>query len=182
MTKTCFSCLVLVALATACSVATKTVSTGGTLIGKTVTTAGSVATATGGATLKVAGAVAKTGVTTTAKVATTTVSAAATAGQGTLHAATQAAAVPFVTFRDASTGVSRQVPWSQGLKLFAASQTAQFDPYLKAFQILRESMVIHANWKQIKSGAPEPELRPRDVVLVSQAAAPPLPARAGKGF
>lgn len=132
---------------------------------KTVSTTGKVALGT----VKTAGAVAGKTVTTTGKVAGTAVSATGTVVKATAGGAAGIVKTAFVTFKDTATGMVKQVPWVEGMKVYAAGKTAQVDMSLKAFQIMRGSQVIKSDWGKIKSGAPEPELRPGDVIEVGRA-------------
>lgn len=137
-----------------CSTASHTVSTTGKVALGTVKTAGTVAGKT---------------VTTTGKVAGTAVSATGSVVKATASGAAGLVKTAFVTFKDTATGTVKQVPWVEGMKVYAASKTAQVDMSLKAFQILRGSQVIKSDWTKIKSGTPEPELRPGDVIEVGRA-------------
>lgn len=132
-----------------CSSAAKTT---GTVVTKTVTTAGSVAG-------KTAVAAAKTG----GKVAATTVS---TAGGVAKSVATSAVQTAMVTVKDAATGVAKQIPWTEGMKLYAASKQAEFGTYLKAFEIVSGANTVRTDWKKIRAGAPEPVLKPGDLVTI----------------
>jgi len=146
-----------------------------------VTTTGKVLTTTASASGKIAGAAAKT----TGKVATRTASTAlTTSGQvvgatarttGSLvksgvNTTVSLAKVPLVTLKDTTTSIIKQVPWTEGMKLYAASKTAEFDTYMKAFAIFRAggAQVIRSDWRKIKAGAPEPELQPGDFVEIRQ--------------
>src|ERR1041384_2915495 len=134
-------------LAMGCSTVAQTT---GKLAAKTVSTAGSVATKT-----------TTVAVTTTGKAAmATTKTVVHTTGE--VVAAT--ARTGIVTFKDLSTGVSKEIPWVEGMKLYAASKTAQFDAGLRALQILRGSQVIKADVAAVKSGKGDLLLRPGDVV------------------
>lgn len=83
---------------------------------------------------------------------------------------TEIAKAGFVTVKDVATGVSKQVPYSEGMRLYAATQTAKVDAYLKAFEIVRTGMVIRSDWKQLKSQAGNPVLKPGDVINVKHLA------------
>ena len=76
----------------------------------------------------------------------------------------------FVTVRDVATGVSRQIPYSEGMKLYAATQTAKVDAYLKAFEIVRDGMVIRSDWQKVKTAAGNPTLKVGDIIQVKQMA------------
>ena len=132
----------------------------GRIATKTVTFAGKTATKATVATVKRGGSVALG--TTKAVVKTT----------GTV--VTEIAKAGFVTVKDLGTGVSKQVPYSEGMRLYAATQTAKVDAYLKAFEIVRTGMVIRSDWKQIKSQTGNPVLKPGDVINVKQIAEVPV--------
>jgi hypothetical protein len=72
----------------------------------------------------------------------------------------------FVTFRDTATGVSRQIPWQDGMKLYAASKTAQFEAGIKALQVLRGAQVFQSDWSAVKSGRGDLALQSGDLVKV----------------
>ena len=58
------------------------------------------------------------------------------------------ATAAFVTFQDTATGVSRQVPYQEGLRLYAASQNAKLGSGLAAFQVVRNGApLLAANWR-----------------------------------
>ena len=142
-------CLALGLSFAACSTGTKVVTTAGSLVGKTatgaITTSGKVAGATvsGGAT------VAKTVVTTTGSVA------------GSI------AKTAFVTVVDSATGNARQIPWIEGMKLYAATKTGEASAALKAIEILRGSRVIAAtDTAKLAANAPGPLLQPGDVITL----------------
>ena len=125
-------------------------STGTTVLTKTVTTTGSVV----GKTTVVAG-----------KVATRTVTTVTKAG---FSAATSVAKTAGVTFVDTATGVAKQVPYVEGMKLYAASKTAQVDLALKSIQILRGMQTINAATDRLRSGSKDVPLQPGDVIRLSR--------------
>lgn len=131
------------------------VKTTGTVVTKTVTTAGSAAGKTAAATVKTGGKLAGTALSTTGEVAKSV--------------ATSAVQTAMVTVKDATTGVAKQVPWTDGMKLYAAGKKAEFDTYLKAFEIVSGANTIRTDWRKIKSGAPEPVLKPGDVITIRPA-------------
>jgi len=141
---------ILAAIAGGCSAR----STGNIAV-KTISFAGTVATKTTVAAVKTSGKIA---LGTTKAVVTTSGSVA----KGVASAA-------FVTFKDTATGISKQIPYSEGLRLYAASQTAKFDLALKGFQLLRSGVpVMTAQWAKVKPGTySDPVLSPGDVVQVS---------------
>jgi len=85
-------------------------------------------------------------------------------------ALTSLAKASFVTFKDTATGISRQIPYSEGLRLYAASQSAKIQGGLEAFQLLRNgALVMSANWSSVKSRtANDPVLKPGDVIHLSR--------------
>lgn len=125
---------------------------------KTVSVAGSATAATTGAVVKTSGkVVAKTG-----KLAVQTsgsvVSSIAQAG--------------LVTFKDTATGVAKQIPYTEGLRLYAASQTAKVNLGMSAFEVVRDGVaVLKSNGASIKPGAAgDVLLKPSDVVHVRRLA------------
>lgn len=141
-------CLLL--LATACSTGTKVVTTTGKLVGKTATTAITTGGKVAGATVSGGATVAKTVVTTTGSVA------------GSI------ARTAFVTVVDSATGTARQIPWTEGMKLYAATKTGEANAALKAIQVLRGNQVITAtNTTKLAANAPGPLLQPGDVITLT---------------
>jgi hypothetical protein len=84
------------------------------------------------------------------------------------------AKIPLVTLKDTTTGIVKQIPWTEGMKLYAATKTAEFDMYMKGFTIFRDggAQVLRSDWRKIKAGAPEPALKPGDFVEISRLPAP----------
>jgi len=138
------------ALLTACSTGTKVVTTTGKVIGKTATTAITTTGKVAGATASGTATVAKTVVTTTGSVA------------GSI------AKTAFVTVVDSATGTARQIPWTEGMKLYAATKTGEANAALKAIQVLRGNQVITAtNTARLAANAPGPLLQPGDVITLN---------------
>ena len=134
-------CSTSTAVSTTGSVLTKTITTTGSLAGKTAVVAGKVATAT----------------------ATTTVKAGVGAAAGIAKTAV-------VTFVDSATGVAKQLPYIEGMKLYAASKTAEVDLALKSIQILRGAQTIRADAKALQAGKSDLVLQPGDVIRLTNAA------------
>ena len=107
--------LICCLVATACSTGTKVVTTTGKLVSKTATTAITTGGKVAGATVSGGATVAKTFVTTTGSVA------------GSI------AKTAFVTVVDSAAGVARQVPWTEGMKLYAITKSGEANAALKAF-------------------------------------------------
>lgn len=134
----------------ACSTGTKVVTTTGKVIGKTTTTAITTGGKLAGATVSGGASVAKSVVTTTGSVA------------GSI------AKTAVVTVVDSATGTTRQIPWVEGMKLYAATKTGEANAALKAIQILRGNQVIAAtNTAKLAANAPGPLLQPGDVINLS---------------
>ncbi len=134
-----------------CSSTPKAASATGHFLVSTVTTTGKVVGTT---------------VTTTGKVAGTVATTTGTVAKAGVKGAASLVKTGMVTFKDVASGTVKQVPWVEGVKLYAASKTAQVDMYLKAFQIFRGAQVIKSDWSKIKSGTPEPELHAGDVIEI----------------
>ena len=136
-------------LLSACSTGTKVVTTTGGIVGKTATTA----ITTGG---KVAGATVSGGATVAKTVVTTTGSVAGSVAKTT-----------FVTVVDSATGATRQIPWVEGMKLYAATKTGEANAALKAIQILRGSQVISVpDAAKLAANTPGPQLQPGDIITL----------------
>ncbi len=168
--------LVLFLLTCGCS----PVSTGGRVAFKTVKTTGTGAAKTARVATKTAGTVATTTLSVTGSAAGAVASVAG--AKSATDTVARVAKAPVVIFRNQANGLTRQVSWTSGLKLFAASKTAQFDLYLKTFEIVRGSQVIQSSWREIKAGAREPELHAGDEIRLCPPASESNFTRAGKGF
>lgn len=148
------SAFYLLAFATACSTGTKVVTTTGKLVGKTATTAITTGGKVAGATVSGGATVAKTVVTTTGSVA------------GSI------AKTAFVTVVDSATGTARQIPWTEGMKLYAATKSGEANAALKAIQVLRGNQVVAAtNTAKLTAHSPGPALQPGDIVRFGNLAA-----------
>lgn len=139
----------LLLLLAACSTGTKVVTTAGSLVGKSatgaITTGGQVA----GATVSGGASVAKSIITTTGSVA------------GSI------AKTAFVTVVDSATGTTRQIPWIEGMKLYAATKTGEANAALKAIEILRGSRVIAAtDTAKLAANTQGPLLQPGDIITL----------------
>jgi hypothetical protein len=135
-----------------CLIAGCSTQSAGNLAKKAVTKTGSLATKATVATVKTTGKVAyaagKTVVTTTGDVATAVIKAG------------------IVTFKDTAVGISKEIPWTEGLKLYAASKTAEVDAGIRALQVLRGAKLFQQDWAAVKSGRGDIALQPGDVVTV----------------
>jgi hypothetical protein len=121
------------------SLAAKTVTTTGSIASKTVLGAGQIAAST-------SVAVAKAGMGVGAGMAKTGV----------------------VTFVDTATGITRQVPYVEGMKLYAASKTAEVDLAQKTIHIMRGTQEVHTTAKKLQSGKGDLPLQPGDVIRLSK--------------
>ncbi len=123
--------LLLTAAGSGCtSVATNSVSFGGKLVGATIST-----------TAGVAGKAAITGVEVTGNVVGAT---AKTAVNTSIDILSGAAKKSVVTVIDLGTGTSKQVPWTTGLTLAGAGQSAQVATVAKMIEIIRGAQTIKA--------------------------------------
>lgn len=130
------------------SVITRTITTTGSVAGKTAMVAGKAATATTGAVVSATGSVAKAGVSATAGLAKTAV----------------------VTFVDSATGIAKTLPYVEGMKLYAASKTAEVNLALKSIQVLRGAQTLHTDARQLKAGKGDFALMPGDIVRLTSLA------------
>lgn len=145
-------CAILLA-ATACSTGTKVATTTAKLVGKTATTAITTGGKVTSATVSGTATVAKTVVTTTGSVAASVAKTAV------------------ITVVDSATGVTKQVPWTEGMKLYAATKAGEADAALKAVQILRGSQVIATtDTAKLRANAPGPTLQAGDVIRLRRLA------------
>ena len=133
-------CATSTAISTTGSVLTKTVTTTGSLAGKTVIVAGKVATAT-----------------------------ATTAVKSGVGAASGLAKTAVVTFVDSATGVAKQLPYVEGMKLYAASKSAEVNLALQSIQILRGAQTIQTDVRNLQAGKADLALQPGDVIKFSKA-------------
>lgn len=129
--KTTLSLLFLLVAGSGCTnIATGSVSFGGKLVGATIST-----------TAGVAGKAAITGVEVTGNVVGAT---AKTAVNTSVDILSGAAKKSVVTVIDLGTGTSKQVPWTTGLTLAGAGQSAQVATVAKMIEILRGAQTIKA--------------------------------------
>ncbi len=78
----------------------------------------------------------------------------------------------FVTVVDSATGTARQIPWTEGMKLYAATKTGEANAALKAIQVLRGNQVITAtDTGKLTARAPGPALLPGDIIRLGNLAA-----------
>ena len=137
-----FLILALACLLTGCSA-----ERAGRAATKTVSFVGKTATKTTVAAVKTTGSVA----------ATTTKTVVSTSG----HIIASAAKAGFVTVKDVA---------SSGNRLYAATKSAEVKTYMKAFEIVRDGMVLRSDWKKVKTASGNLALKPGDVVHVKPAA------------
>ncbi|MGC8744365.1 MAG: hypothetical protein ACP5T0_10855 [Verrucomicrobiia bacterium] len=140
-----------------CGAVTKPVSTAGSVTVKAVSITGNVAAQTVKTSASVTSQVVKTGSKTTLAIAKEGVKTGA-----------EVAKHQTVFLKDVATGVIKEVPWKEGLKLYAATQGADIDMYGKAFTIFRNGgeKVIKTDWKKINKSSGNPELKPGDYVEI----------------
>ena len=77
-----------------------------------------------------------------------------------------------VTFKDTATGLNRQVPYQEGLRLYAASQSAKLGASVTTLQLMRQGLpAARTTRSSLKPGtANDVLLKRRDVIKVSRAA------------
>lgn len=92
-------------------------------------------------------------VTATGKVAVSAVRAAGAAGSGGLDAASRLAQTGMVTLVDAATGTMVRVPWTEGLTLAGASQTAKMSVAQRAVDVVRAGKIVYAATRPTGDGA-----------------------------
>ncbi|MEW6305445.1 MAG: hypothetical protein AB1705_18365 [Verrucomicrobiota bacterium] len=112
--------------------------------------------------------VATKAVSTGAKAATVAARTSAVAVRTTANVIAHPSRAPVIIFKDLTTGLVKEIPWKEGIKLYAASKQAELDLYMKGFKIARSTGVLSATWTQLKSGSLDPFLRPGDVVEVAK--------------
>lgn len=127
------------------------------------------------ATVASAAAITATTVKTTAKVTTATVSttgkvtAAAITSSGdvtalSMESAARLARTGMVVLVDAGSGAIVELPWRDGMRAYAASQSQGWKNGFKAAKIFRNGRVLSANLRRIRAGSADVPLRPGDVV------------------
>ena len=92
-------------------------------------------------------------VTTTGKVAVSAVRAAGAVGRGGLDAAGRLAQTGMVTFADTASGAVVRVPWTEGLTLAGASQTAKMSVAQRAVDVVRAGKIVYAATRPTGDGA-----------------------------
>jgi hypothetical protein len=111
---------------------------GGCLVATVVSGAGSVAVATVSTAGKVAGATVAAG----GKVASSAFGSSADATDAGVKAAAKFSKDGMVVFFDPKRGTVWQTPWSDGLKLLAASQAARIDTSVEVLCIVRNAKAV----------------------------------------
>jgi hypothetical protein len=111
---------------------------GGCLVATVVSGAGSLAVTTVSTAGKVAGATLVAG----GRVASSAITASADVTDASVKAAAKLSKDGMVVFFDPRTGAVWQAPWSEGLKLLVASQTAQIGAALQVVRIVRNAQVL----------------------------------------
>ncbi|MGC9034326.1 MAG: hypothetical protein ACP5K7_00625 [Verrucomicrobiia bacterium] len=147
----------LLGILCSCKVVTKPVTTAGTLAVKTAGVSGQIATQT-----------VKTSANVTSQIATTGAKTTTAIARVGIKSATTVAKYQTVFLKDVSTGVIKEVPWQEGLRLYAATKGANIDMYGKAFTIFRNGgdKIIKTDWKKIKNPSGNPQLKPGDYVEI----------------
>ncbi len=120
------------------------------LAAKTVTTTGSIASNT---------------VLDAGQIASSTSVAVTKAGMGVGASMTKTGVVTFV---DTVTGITRQLPYVEGMKLYAASKTADVDLAQKSIHIMRGTQELHPTAKKLQSEKGDLPLQPGDVIRLSK--------------
>lgn len=127
------------------------------VVGATVATVGAVAATT----VKTAGKVTLATVETTGRVASSAVSSSGEVTALTMESAAQLARAGKVVVVDAGSGATKELPWSQGLKLFAATKAANPAAVFSSAKIFRDGQTLAA---ALKGPAAEQPLHAGDVV------------------
>jgi len=117
----------------------------GCVVTTVVTGVGKVAVAT----VSTAGQVAGAAVRATGHVAASSVDASGEVAESSLKVAAKLSQEGMVVFFDPKTGAVWKTPWSEGLKLLAASQTAQIGTALQVARVIRGAQVLAAEKKTI---------------------------------
>lgn len=122
----------------------------------------SVASAIAVTTVKTTGKVAVATVATTGKVASAAVSSSGSVTALSIESAAKLARAGMVVAVDAGTGAIVQLPWRDGMQLYAATQSPGLGGNFKAAKIFRAGRAVTADLR--KNGAAAIALHPRDVV------------------
>ena len=117
----------------------------GCLVAGLVVGVGEVAVATVSTAGKVAGAAVKA----TGHVAASTVDASGEVGDSSLKLAAKLSQDGMVVFFDPKSGAVWKTPWSKGLKMLAASRTAQVGPALQAARVIRGTQAAAVEPKNV---------------------------------
>lgn len=130
---------------------------GCSIVGATAGAVGTVAATTVKATGKVAAAT----VSTTGKVAAAAVSSSGDVTAGGLESAARLSRAGMVVVVDAGTGAVAELPWEEGLRLYAAAEQARLGGAERALALHRQGQVTRLDRLRL---APDLPLRAGDVV------------------
>lgn len=121
---------------------------------------GAVATAT----VKTAGKVTAATVTTTGRVASAALTSSGEVTALSMESAAKLAKTGMVVLVDGSSGAVTELPWREGLQLYAAVQSGQPEASYKSAKIFRAGRQLAANLQSAREGGGDLSLLPRDVI------------------
>lgn len=128
-----------------------------------VASAGAVSSVTA-ATVKTAGKVTVAAVNTTGRVASAALNSGGEVTALSMESATQLAKNGMVVLVDGSSGATVELPWRQGMQLYATIKGQQADAPFRAAKIFRNGKQLGADLEKIRAGRSDLALWPRDVI------------------
>lgn len=132
-----------------CSVIVATAVVASSVAAATVTTAGKVTVAT---------------VKTTGKVVSSAVTSSGDIAALSMESAAKLARVGAVVAVDASSGVVTELPWQEGMRLYAAAQNGNLGATYKTAKIFSGGRAVTADLRRVRAGLEDYQLRSGDVV------------------
>lgn len=129
-----------------------------------VVATGSAVAGVTAATVKTAGKVTVATVKTTGKIVASAVTSSGDVAAMSLETAAKLARTGAVVAVDAGTGVVTELPWQEGMRLYAATQHGQLAATYDAATVFRQGQRIGVDLRGVRTGASDFELRSGDVV------------------
>lgn len=141
--------LPLLLVTSGCSVIVATAVVASSVAAATVTTVGKVTVAT---------------VKTSGKVVSSAVTSSGDMASLSMESAAKLARVGAVVAVDASSGVVTELPWQEGMRLYAAAQNGKIGATFKTAKIFSGGKAITSDLRRVRAGLEDQRLRSGDVI------------------
>lgn len=129
-----------------------------------VVATGSAVAGVTAATVKTAGKITAATVTTTGKVVASAVTSSGDVASLSMETAAKLARTGAVVAVDAGSGAVTELPWQDGMRLYAATQGGQLGVGYDAATIFRGAQKIGVDLRSVRAGAVDYELKSGDVI------------------